>query len=162
MKNNIWLVGFLAKKKLLWLTGIVLAVYFILLPYQRNLLLYADGCRDVKKVFWDTACLYHGVLSLTFVFQGMCQLMNTEVGEMTGMYSGIRKYAAAGFVLIYELMAMPVYIWYISVSSGDVGRLGILLLVHIMGIVLFWVIAKLADQVMAAYVIVLMVYIAVF
>lgn len=50
MKNNVWLVGFLAKKKLLWLIGIVLAVYFILLPYQKNLLLYVGGYRDVKGI----------------------------------------------------------------------------------------------------------------
>lgn len=81
---------------------------------------------------------------------------------MTGMYSGSRKYTAVGFALIYELAAAPVYIWYTLVSSGDIGQLGILLLLHIVGIGLFWAIAKLAGQVMAAYVTVLMIYIAVF
>lgn len=123
MKNNFWLIQFLIKKKWVWLVGTIIVLYFMLLPYQKSLLLYSGEYSDVRKMFWDVACLYHGILLVTFVFQGMSQLMNTEIGEMTKMFVKAGKYVAIGFMLAYELIALPSYVWYIKVTLGDMSQL---------------------------------------
>lgn len=119
MDNNIWMIGFLIKKKLVWLLGICVGVYLLVFPYQKNLLLLEGDYEKIKQLFWDTAFLYHSVFAITLVLQGIVQLINSETKELFAKYNPRMMIIGLGIFLIYEVLVFPLYIWYLLVYPNE-------------------------------------------
>mgnify|MGYP000205303332 FL=1 len=82
LKNKIWIIQFLLRKKCSWYVGIILIMYLIVIPYQINLIEFFESKENAKNLFWKSAYLYHNVFVLTFVFFSSMQLLNSEMREI--------------------------------------------------------------------------------
>lgn len=61
LKNKIWIIQFLLRKKCSWYVGIILIMYLIVIPYQINLIEFFESKENAKNLFWKSAYLYHNV-----------------------------------------------------------------------------------------------------
>lgn len=146
MGSTIWLITFLLKKKWMWLLGIVIAIYFFVVPYQRNILLFFDDYDIAKKIFWDTAFLYHSIFSVILVFQGAVQLITSETQEIIYKNSSKIRRALFGVFGVYQVMAFPSYIWYLMVYTIDAILLCRLILTELASFLVFYIIVKITKQ----------------
>lgn len=115
MKNNIWMVLFLLRKKAVWYLGILLILYAVIAPYQANLLEFYDSREMAESLFWRSAFLYHNVCVLTFVFLSSMQLLHSEVLEIFKKEKRRILTILAVVFGVYQLAALPLYIWYLEI-----------------------------------------------
>ena len=52
LKNKIWIIQFLLRKKCSWYVGIILIMYLIVIPYQINLIEFFESKENAKNLFW--------------------------------------------------------------------------------------------------------------
>lgn len=121
MKNNIWMMFFLLKKRMAWYLAILFILYAVITPYQANLLDFFDSREIAEAVFWRSAFLYHNVCVLTFVSLSSMQMLNHEVLEVFKKEKRRIFTILAYMFVVYQIAAMPLYIWYLNVYSDQVG-----------------------------------------
>jgi len=157
MNSDLWLIYFLLKKKWLWLVGIILVLYFVILPYQQNILIAYQDIEYAKNLFCETNYLYHGILSIVLVFQAAVQLMSVEILEVTKKNLKIIK-AMLGVLFVYEILAFPIYIWYISIYSEEIRLLVRLIILQFLGFALFFIISIITKRPLIGFLVLFLTY----
>ena len=154
MNNKLWMVKFILKKKRLWSSILLAIIYFILIPYQKNLILYFGTAEDAKKFFWKSAFLYHGVCVLTFMFQAAIQLIDTELLELCIMWRKQIRVVLGGVFVLDQILMLPVYIWYAFIYPGQLINLMALLFVQIISVSIFYFISFISHKTIAGFLVV--------
>ena len=104
LQNELWMIKFLLKKKWIWVLTLTIGMYFVLLPYQQNLLDFFGKLDTAKILFWRSTYLYHNVFVLIFVFHAAVQLLNIELFELHLMWKVQIRFVLCGvFILLQPL-----------------------------------------------------------
>lgn len=162
LRNTLWMIKFLIKKKRCWFLIIIAAVYLVLAPYQNNLLIYFGNPEMAEILFWKSAYLYHNVFVLIFVFQTAIQLLNTEISELYMMWRKQIFLILCSMFFVYQVLASPEYIWYASIYPGSLSSIIILILIQIINITIFYVLSVVSHKTIFGFIIVFAVILLIF
>ena len=154
LRNELWIIKFIFKKKRVWNSLLLAIVYFILVPYQKNLIRYFGSAAAAEEFFWKSAFLYHGVSALTFMFQAAIQLMDTEMWESGMMWKKQIRFVLGGIFVLYQILMLPVYIWYASIYAEQLLYFVVLLSVQIISVIIFYMIAFISHKTIAGFLVV--------
>ncbi len=148
------MIKFILKKKRLWGCILLAIVYFVLIPYQKNLIRFFGSAEAAKVFFWKSTFLYHCVLGLAFMFQAALQLMDTEVSELCIMWKKQIVFILGGVFVLYQILVSPIYIWYAFVYPKDLFNLIILLLAQMASVAVFYMIALMSHKTIVGFLVV--------
>lgn len=154
LKNAVWMLRFVLRKKWLWVLAVILAVYVVLVPYQKNLLCFFENSEAAKEIFWKSAYLFHPIFALVFLFQAAVQLLNTEAWELHRMWEKQMCIALGAVFLAYQILAIPAYAWYLSVYRYAVWNLFRLILTELLNGCIFYAVSVAGRKTMAGFIVV--------
>lgn len=155
LKNVIWMLWFVLKKKWIWALGVLLSMYVVLIPYQKNLLLFFGNPETAKPLFWESAYLFQHVFALVFLFQAAVQLLNTETPELHIMWRKQICFVLGAAFLAWQFLAIPGYVWYVSVYPSAIGKLFLLIFTQFVSASVFYVVSAVSRKTIAGFVVVL-------
>ena len=140
-RNVLWMLRFTIRKKWIWLLSVIVAMYCVLVPYQKNLLLFFGNPETAEQLFWKSVYLFHNAAALVVLFHIAVQVLNTETYELHLMWKWqIRAVLSAGF-LMFQVLMLPEYIWYVSIYPYSVGRLFLLIFMELVNVLIFYAIS---------------------
>ena len=155
LQNELWMIKFLLKKKWIWVLTLTIGMYFVLLPYQQNLLDFFGNLDRAKILFWRGTYLYHNVFVLIFVFHAAVQLLNIELFELHMMWKVQIRFVLCGVFILYQILAIPAYLWYVSIYPNEVSKFLLLVLTQMITAIIFYVVSAISKKTILGFVIVL-------
>lgn len=155
LQNELWMIKFLLKKKWIWVLTLTIGMYFVLLPYQQNLLDFFGNLDTAKILFWRSTYLYHNVFVLIFVFHAAVQLLNIELFELHLMWKVQIRFVLCGVFILYQILAIPAYLWYVSIYPNEVSKILLLVLTQMITAIIFYVVSAISKKTILGFVIVL-------
>lgn len=162
LKNKIWIIQFLLRKKCSWYVGIILIMYFNLIPYQINLIEFFESKENAKNLFWKSAYLYHNVFVLTFVFFSSMQLLNSEMREIFAKEKKQIVSILLGIFGIYQLIVLPIYIWYLMIYLDEFKNIVVMLTFEIVYICIYIILAWLCKKTLVVYILLFLLALLIF
>lgn len=136
-KNVLWMIRFVIRKKWVWILSIIAAMYCLLIPYQKNLLIFFENPETAEYLFWDSVYLFHNVSALVFMFHIAVQVLNMETFELHLMWKRQIWSVLGVAFLMYQVAILPEYIWYVSIYPYEVGKIFLLIFTEIGNVFLF-------------------------
>lgn len=116
---------FVLKKKWIWALGVLLSMYVMLIPYQKNLLLFFE---------------------------------NPETAETPKLHIMWRKqicFVLGAVFLAWQVLAIPGYVWYLSVYPRAVGKLLLLIFTQFVSASIFYGVSVVSRKTIAGFIVVL-------
>lgn len=162
LKNVIWMLWFVLKKKWLWTLAVLLSMYVVLIPYQHNLLLFFENPETAEPLFWDSTYVFQSVFALVFVFQAAVQVLNTETPELHIMWRKQICLVLVAVFLTYQILAIPGYVWYLSIYPRAIGKLSLLILTQLVNVSIFYVVSVVSGKTIAGFIVVLIAILLIF
>ena len=151
LKNKIWIIQFLLRKKCSWYVGIIL-----------NLIEFFESKENAKNLFWKSAYLYHNVFVLTFVFFSSMQLLNSEMREIFAKEKKQIVSILLGIFGIYQLIVLPIYIWYLMIYLDEFKNIVVMLTFEIVYICIYIILAWLCKKTLVVYILLFLLALLIF
>lgn len=150
-KNVLWMIRFVIRKKWVWILTIIVAMYCVFVPYQKNLLDFFENPETAEYLFWNNVYLFHNVFVLIFMFHIAVQVLNMETFELYLMWKWQIRIVLGIVFFMYQILVLPEYIWYVSVYSDAISKVFLLIFIEIGNIFLFYAISVKSRKIVIGF-----------
>ena len=129
---------------------------------RRMFLEFFESKENAKNLFWKSAYLYHNVFVLTFVFFSSMQLLNSEMREIFAKEKKQIVSILLGIFGIYQLIVLPIYIWYLMIYLDEFKNIVVMLTFEIVYICIYIILAWLCKKTLVVYILLFLLALLIF